>query len=127
MRQVSTKVLGAMVLATFLCSACHADGLTEEQFRKLLDVNNQILIGAMKDNTDNLARVLSQAIENLGTRIVSSHPSQPPIPTPTPTPMPIPIVMPSPSYSHKQVRHVYAHKYVYCCRVMWEEDPCWWY
>jgi hypothetical protein len=150
MRQVSTKVICGSVVAAFLCAACHADGLTEKQVKDLLEANNQILTGAMKENTETLGKAISEnnkalinaisdssatlsknlteAIEKLGTRIPTSNPNPIPIPLPTPSPNPIAIAIPSPPiYPHKQVRHVYAHKYVYCFRVIWEEDPCWWW
>ena len=154
MRQVTTKVICGSVFAAFLCAACHADGLTEKQVKELLEANNQILTGAMKENTDTLGKAISEnnralinvisessaslsknlteAIEKLGTRMPISNPSPNPIPIPlpipNPNPIPIPIPIPTPPvYPHKQVRHIYAHKYVYCCRVIWEEDPCWWW
>jgi hypothetical protein len=133
MKRVSTKGLCATAVATFLCTACHADGLTKQQVRELLEENNQILTNAMKDNTEALAKVISadngkliatisdsnatlgknltEAIEKLGARITVSDPSQPVSPQ---------------IYVHKTVRHIHVHKYVFCCRVIWYEDPCFW-
>jgi len=140
MRQVSTKVICGTVFATFLCTACHADGLTKEDVRALLKDNNTSLYEAMNGNTEELKRAmkkntesldntisegtnkiigaisestnrLTEAIEKLGTHMPGPSPESPP-----------PIVV------HKMVRHVYVHKYVHCCRVIWEEFPCcpWW-
>jgi hypothetical protein len=131
MRQVSTKVICGTVVATFLCTACHADGLTQDQVRDLLKENNHVLERAMRENTEaldktitesnkalivaisessaTLSRNLTEAIEKLGTHIPGPLPGSPP-----------------PIYVHKPVRHVYVHRYVYCCRVIWEEYPCCW-
>jgi hypothetical protein len=57
MKRVSTKGLCATAVATFLCTACHADGLTKQQVKELLEENNQILANAMKENTEALAKV----------------------------------------------------------------------
>jgi len=133
MRQVTTKVICGTAVAASLCSACHADGLTQDQVRELLRENNHFLERAMRENTEaldktilegnnaiivairessaTLSKNLTEAIEKLDTHI----------PGPGPDPGP-----PPPIYVNKTVRHVHIHKYVYCCRVIWEEYPCCW-
>jgi hypothetical protein len=133
MRQVSTKVMCGTFVAAFLCSACHADGLTQDQVRDLLKENNHLLEKAMKENTDALDKTISEgnkalivaiaessatlsknltdAIEKLGTHLPGLGPDP---------------GAPAAIYVHKTVRHVHVHKYVYCCRVIWEEYPCCW-
>jgi hypothetical protein len=142
MRRISTKVLCATVVATFVCTACHADGLTKDDVRVLLEANNKTLTDAMREHAEALSKSisegnhelmrtisdgdaalgknLSEAIDRLGTRLPSPNPNSTSIAVPPPPPPPPPI------YVHKTVRHIYIHKYVFCCRVVWEEDPCRW-
>jgi hypothetical protein len=90
-----------------------------EALGKAISGNNRAVINAISDSNATLSKNLTEAIEKLGTRIPTSNPSPNPFPIPNSIPIPSP-----PIYPHKQVRHVYAHKYD-CCRVIWEEDPCW--
>jgi hypothetical protein len=158
MRQVSIKVICGTVVATFLCTACHADGLTPDQVRELLLENNHHLVRAMEKNTESLDRTMRENTESLdrtmrentillhkamkentefldktiseGTnRIVAAISEnsknlteaidrlgthyQGQLPEPS-----APIIV------RKTVRHVYVHRYVPCCRVIWEEYPC---
>ena len=139
MRRVSTKVLCASVVATFVCTACHADGLTKDDVRVLLESNNKFLTDAMREHAESLSKTisegnhelmrtisdgdatlgknLSEAIDRLGTRFPSPDPNPSSIAVPTP---------PQAIYVHKTVRNIHVHKYVFCCRVVWEEDPCRW-
>jgi hypothetical protein len=131
MSEVTTKVICGTVIATFLCAACHADGLTQEQVRELLLENNHHLVRAMENNTETLdktisegtnkiiaamaennailSRNLTEAIDKLGNHFPGPSSEPPP-----------------PIEVHKTVRHVYVHRYVHCCRVIWEEYPCCW-
>lgn len=164
MRQVNTKVICGAVIATFLCAACHADGLTKDQVRELLLENNHHLESAMEQNTETLNRTMEQNAESLGktmrdntgllhktmkenteildrtisegtnkiiaaiaenNAILSKNLTEAIDKLGTHLPGPLPEA-PAPIYVHKTVRHVYVHKYIPCCRVIWEEYPCCW-
>jgi hypothetical protein len=142
MRRVATKALHSALIALTLCAACRADGLdkkSKEDIRELLKNNNDALVSALdksiKTNNATLSKNISDAItssnvalgKTLSAAIEKLRPTSASDSTTTPVTVAVPpsILIPS-APIQKTVRHVYIHKYVHCCRIYWDDDPCWW-